>query len=154
MHPYIRFLGLLCTISHHQEIREVRRGVWQAVYDAAVHNLWGTDDESARRNKDYLEQTWAQLQDYYNEMIYDRVAGSTWTNPLYNYNPSAVTTANAKLCHVLVALNELRILATSARHGLMETTGAHEDMDTLMAFASHVLELLSPDKPRLLEPPC
>ena len=156
MHPYIWSLGLLYFISHHQEVRDVRSLVWDRVYEEAVTNIKRDHPDLAQRNREYLNSIWSAMEDFYVEMIYTRRPGITWSNPMHNYNPSSVTTANGKLCHIIVALNEIRVFGASAKYGQQpgqKPSINDDEMEALMMFAAHVLEWLAPDKLSLHGPP-
>ena len=73
-------------------------------------------------------------------MIYEKVARATWSNPMFNYCPSTTTNANGKLCNIIVALNELRMISAHVRYEQLEPS------EELMMFGSHVLDWLAPDK--------
>ena len=110
------------------------------VWEVAVTKEEEVDPSSAAKNEQFLNKQWGDCSKFYHEMIYEKVAGVTWSNPVFNYCPSTTANANGKLCNIVVALNVLRILAAHVRYEQVESS------EELMMFGSHVMDWLAPDK--------
>ena len=106
------------------------------MWDIAVTELQEVDAERAAANRAFLEQGWEDQKKFYHEMVFEKVAGASWSSPMYNYCPSSVTSAVLMLSHIIVALNELRLISVAAKYNPKEI---EDQRDALVMFGSHVL---------------
>ena len=110
------------------------------VWEVTVTNAAEVDPENAAKKEKFFIKQWEDCAQFYQEMVFEKVAGLTRSNPMFNYCPSTTTNANGNLCNIIVALNELRIVAAHVRYEQVEPS------EELLMFGSHVMDWLAPDK--------